>query len=289
MLSPMTHALSILTAAALLAWLPASLAHAAPSVLLEEMTWTEVRDALARGTTTILVPVGGTEQNGPHMALGKHNVRARLLAERIASRLGNALVAPVVAYVPEGAIEPPTQHMRYPGTISVSEEAFARTLEDAARSFRRHGFVDIVLIGEHGGYQGLLKRIAERLDAAWSRRAGGRPARVHYVPEYYQAAVAGHAKALRKRGYSVREIGEHAGLADTSLTLALEPRLVRKDKLTAAAAPDSGVRGEPARASAELGREAAELIVQATVDAIEKAVGAGRMQAKAQPPGSASK
>ena len=88
------------------------------------MTWTEVRDAIAAGRTTIIVPVGGTEQSGPHMALGKHNVRAQVLAGRIAAQLGNALVAPVVAYVPEGSIEPPTGHMRFPGTISVPRDAF---------------------------------------------------------------------------------------------------------------------------------------------------------------------
>ncbi|HZV92841.1 MAG TPA: creatininase family protein, partial [Caldimonas sp.] len=114
------------------------------------MTWTEVRDAIAAGRTTVIVPVGGTEQSGPHIALGKHNVRARLLAGRIARALGNALVAPVVAYVPEGSIDPPSGHMRFPGTISVSDAAFRGVLEGAARSLRRAGFRDIVLIGDHG-------------------------------------------------------------------------------------------------------------------------------------------
>src|SRR5882757_5361477 len=78
-------------------------AGAAPSAspYLEDLTWTELRDRVKAGTTTVLVPIGGTEQSGPHMALGKHNVRARVLAARIAQRLGNAVVAPVMAYVPE--------------------------------------------------------------------------------------------------------------------------------------------------------------------------------------------
>ena len=63
----------------------APLAAAAPaSVFLEELTWTEVRDALRDAKTTILIPVGGTEQNGPHVALGKHNVRVKALAGKIA-------------------------------------------------------------------------------------------------------------------------------------------------------------------------------------------------------------
>ena len=82
---------------AALAWLAWScIARAAP-VAIEQMTWPEVKQAVAEGKTTIIVPIGGTEQNGPHMVLGKHNVRAQVLAQRIATLLGNALVAPVVA------------------------------------------------------------------------------------------------------------------------------------------------------------------------------------------------
>ena len=77
-----------------------------------------MRDQIVAGKTTVIVPIGGTEQNGPHMVLGKHNVRVKALAGKIAQALGNALVAPVVAYVPEGSIEPPTAHMRFPGTIT---------------------------------------------------------------------------------------------------------------------------------------------------------------------------
>src|ERR1700759_4327991 len=128
-------------------------APAPATVLLDELTWTELRDEIKAGKTTIIVPVGGTEQSGPHIVLGKHNVRARVLAARIATSLGNALVAPVIAYVPEGAIDPPAGHMRFAGTISIPEAAFEATLEGAARSLRQAGFRDIVLIGDHGGYQ----------------------------------------------------------------------------------------------------------------------------------------
>ncbi|MBV8634488.1 MAG: creatininase family protein, partial [Burkholderiaceae bacterium] len=121
------------------------------SVFLEDLTWTELKQQVAAGKTTILIPIGGTEQSGPYMALGKHNVRARMLAQRIAEKLGNALVAPVIAYVPEGTVNPPTAHMRFPGTITVSDEVFEKTLESAARSFKLHGFRDVVFLGDHGG------------------------------------------------------------------------------------------------------------------------------------------
>src|SRR6266571_5002696 len=146
---------SALAAAAclLLTWVSGTFAQAPDTVFLEELTWPEVRDLIRAGKTTIILPTGGTEQNGPHMALGKHNTRVRVNAEAIARRLGNALVAPVLAYVPEGRVEPPTGHMRYAGTITLPDPWFEKVLEFAARSFKAHGFRDIVFIGDSGENQ----------------------------------------------------------------------------------------------------------------------------------------
>ena len=74
------------------------------TVFLDELTWMEVRDKIESGTSTVIVATAGTEQNGPHMVLGKHKFIIRHAADQIARRLGNALVAPVIAYVPEGGI-----------------------------------------------------------------------------------------------------------------------------------------------------------------------------------------
>lgn len=260
---------SALAGLLLAAVLAAAEAHAATSVMLEDLTWTEVRDSVAAGRTIAIVPIGATEQNGPHMALGKHNARVRLLAQRVAQSLGDAVVAPVVAYVPEGAIDPPSGHMKYPGTISVSSAAFAGVLEGAARSLRRAGFRDVVLLGDHGGYQGELKAVAARLDREWAKSG----ARVHAITAYYTVTETEYAQALGQRGIRPAEIGAHAGLGDTSLTLALAPELVRRDRLASPAARDAnGVRGDPARASAELGQIGVDLIVRRTTEAIRAAV-----------------
>jgi creatinine amidohydrolase len=240
-------------------------------VLLEELTWTEVRARVADGATTVILPVGGTEQSGPHMALGKHNLRAAALSAKIAAQLGNALVAPVIAYVPEGSIDPPSSHMRFPGTISIPVEVFERTLEAAALSFRQHGFRDIVLLGDHGGYQSTLRATAERLNRQWARSA----TRVHAIEAYYRAAEVSYPRALEQRGFRREEIGTHAGLADTSLTLALAPELVRAGMLEGNVkfGPAEGVYGgDPRRASAELGQIGVDLIVAETVAAIRGAV-----------------
>ena len=240
-----------------------SAAHAAETVFLEELTWTELRDQIHAGKTTVIVPIGGTEQNGSHMALGKHNFRVRYLSDKIARALGNALVAPVIAYVPEGALVPPTGHMRFPGTITVPEDAFDKILEYSARSFKLAGFRDIVFLGDHGSYQKDEKAVAERLNKEWAAQ----PARVHGVEEYYRASESEFGRLLASKGYREEEVGTHAGLADTSLTLAIDPRLVRTDRLQ----PRDGANGDPRRSSAELGQLGVDLIVTRTVDAIRKA------------------
>jgi YVTN family beta-propeller protein len=256
-----------LVAVVLLVAAPA-FAQAPKSVFLEELTWTEARDAIRAGTTTVIIPVGGTEQSGPDVALGKHNARVRVLAQRIAEALGNALVAPVVAYVPEGNLAPPSSHMRFPGTITVSHGAFVRTLESAARSFESHGFRNVVFLGDHGGYQGDLRRAAGRLNAAWA----GSGARAIVPPEYYAASSQGYARMLRERGYADAEIGTHAGLADTSLELAVAPQMVRLERLRSGPKPGpaEGVSGDPRRASAELGRLGVDAIVARTIEAIKR-------------------
>jgi creatinine amidohydrolase len=245
--------------------LHAPVLRAAPaSVYLQELSSTDVRDALSEGRRTIIIPVGGVEQNGAHMALGKHNFRVQALAGRIATELGNALVAPVVAYVPEGRVSPPTEHMRYAGTISVPEAAFKAVIDGAARSFAQHGFADIVILGDSGNYQAALQAVADALNRDWK----GGAARAHFIADYYLAAQSPFHQRLRERGLSDAQIGTHAGAADTALMLALDGSRVWPARMSP---PAAGVNGEPARASAELGQLGTDLIVQRSVAAIRKA------------------
>lgn len=234
------------------------------SVYVEDLTWTELRDRIAAGTTIVIIPIGGTEQNGPHMAIGKHNVRVRVLSGKIAGALGNAIVAPVLPYVPEGNIDPPSGHMRWPGTISVPEDSFEKTIEYAARSFKQHGFRDIVFLGDHGSTQKGEEAVAKKLDREWAAT----PVRVHAIVQYYEDSEAGFAKLLEKKGYPAGEVGTHAGLGDTSLTLAVAPELVRTDRLK----PGEGINGDPSRSSAKLGNLGVDAIVTRTVTAIRDAI-----------------
>jgi creatinine amidohydrolase len=107
--------------------------------------------------------------------------------------------------------------MRFPGTISVPEAAFETILESAARSFKQHGFRDIVVLGDHGGYQANEKTVANKLNREWTSSN----ARAHAMTQYYDAAQIGFAQILKDHGFTSSEIGTHAGLNDTSLMLAL--------------------------------------------------------------------
>ena len=242
----------------------ATLLFAQRSVYIEDLTWPEVQQAIQSGKTNAIIYTGSSEQNGPHMAIGKHNLRVKLLAGKIAAALGTALVAPVLAYVPEGEVDRPSGHLRFPGTITVPEDTFEKTIESAARSLQLHGFRDIVFLGDHGSTQTGEEAVARRLNRLWA----GKPARAHAVVEYYRASEAGFARLLESRGYPASEIGTHAGLADTALMMALDPALVRTDRLR----PGDGVNGDPHRATAELGALGVDLVVDETVAAIKQAV-----------------
>jgi creatinine amidohydrolase/Fe(II)-dependent formamide hydrolase-like protein len=229
------------------------------TVFLEELTWTEVRDAIQAGKTTVIIATGGTEQNGPHMVLGKHNLVVKHTAEQIDRRLGDALVAPVVAYVPEGELDPPTGHMRFSGTITLPNEYFMKLVEYAARSFRVHGFKDIVLIADSRGNNQGLKTVSEMLNKEWVNS----DIRVHFVSDYNMGN--GFREWLQSQGETEEDIGRHAGIG-TSQLMALDINLIRMDKR--AKGTDflpSGVMGDPTRASIRYGIKGLELKIEAAV------------------------
>ena len=238
------------------------------TVFIEEMTWTEVQEAIDRGATTVILPTAGTEQNGPHMVTGKHRYIIDEASNRIARELGDALVAPTVTYVPEGGVDPPSGHMRYAGTITLPNEFFMKLLEYAARSFRAHGFTDIAFIGDSGGNQRGMEAVAAMLNEEW----GGEGSRVHFIGDYY--ANNGFRDWLVEQGEVPDSIGGHAGISDTSILLYVEPRHIRQDKLAPGGGFEgSGVSGNPTRASAEYGEVGMRMRVDAAVRQIRAARG----------------
>ena len=251
------------------ALLPAVAAGAPPSVFIEELTWPEVREAIAAGVNTAIYYAGSTEQNGPHMVTGKHNFVARHVAGRIAMTLGNALVYPVMPFAPTGDAATKSGHMRFPGSVSVSDETFAAVARDVAASARAAGFSRIVLMGDHGGGQQVLEKVAAALDREWT----GQGTRVHYIPDVYFAVERRVREYLAARGMSV---GAHAGIPDTSELMFLDRGglWIRTDKLQAGDG-SNGVDGDPRRASAEMGRLFIDFKVDAAVGQIRKITAAG--------------
>ena len=235
------------------------------SVNLQDLTWTEVARALEQGYDTAIVPTGGTEQNGPHVILGKHNYVIAAAAELIAKELGNTLVAPVIAYVPEGTYgDEPSLHMRFPGTISVREEVFAALLEDTARSLATHGFQRIIFIGDSAWNQPAQQSTAVALSQEWANRG----IRVLQISDYY--AANGQTEWLREQGYSLDQIGQHAAMRDTSEVLAVNPGGVRRRFVPPPEDMVAGFDGAPSLATKAIGDRMIALKVQAALRQIAR-------------------
>jgi creatinine amidohydrolase len=232
--------------------------HAPDTVFIDELTWEETRDALKAGKRTAIIPTGGTEKNGYHMVLGKHNYVVTHAANLMARRLGNTLVAPVIQYVPEG--DPDRQN---PGAISLPSPAYDTLLDAAARSLKAHGFNEILFIGDSGGNQAGMNAVATKLNEEWAS-AG---AKVYALTDYYEGG-RDHYRAwmLAAFGYDDTIVGSHAGISDTSQMLHVHPAGVRKTQITPWGGPkDSGVTGDPVKATAEIGRMGIEFKVNAAI------------------------
>ncbi len=237
------------------------------TVFIEEMTWMEVRDALKEKKTTVLIPTGGVEENGPYVITGKHNYIMRATSEAIARKLGDALIAPIVPFVPEGAIDPPTGHMKYPGTISLREGTYERLLTDICSCFRTHGFREIVLIGDSGGNQKGMKAVAAALNKSW---ADGKT-RIHFIPEYYDHEAVD--EWLAAQGIKEIDEGFHDSFAVSATLAAVDPTLIRaKQRQAAKKFSINGVELAPLDKTVEWGKKIIEYRAEATVKAIRKAI-----------------
>lgn len=237
------------------------------SVHLEELTWTELQALIKKGHRSVIIPTGGTEQNGPHMVLGKHNYIIRYTSERVAREMGQTLVAPVIAYVPEGETDPPTAHMKFSGTISVSEELFAGLLEQSARSLKVHGFETIYFMGDSSWNQGPQAKVAEKLNKEWAKEK----VRVYHLGDYYSRN--GQKEWLESKGESQENIGGHAGIRDTSELMVVQPQGLRPSQFElhgGSQFSETGVHGDPRRASKQRGQKLLQLKVYAACRQIRR-------------------
>ncbi len=245
--------------------------EASDSVWIEELTYIEVRDRIADGNTTVIISTGGIEQSGPYLTTGKHNVILRSLCPAIAHDLGNALCAPVVGFVPEGNLDPPSGSMRFPGSITVRDETYHALLSDIAESMKVHGFKDIVLIGDSGGNQRGMTAVAEELNKRWA--GSGVTARdviEFYTPgweetEKYTEEVLGVTES--------KSDGHHDDIWVTAMMMVTDPSSVRyHERVEAQLASINGIDIAPMEDTIELGKKMVAFRAEYTANAIRAAI-----------------
>ncbi|MGI9628720.1 MAG: creatininase family protein [Longimicrobiales bacterium] len=237
------------------------------SVWIEELTWMEIRDAMADGKTTAIISTGGIEQNGPYLAMGKHNYVLAGACEGIARELGNALCAPIIKLVPEGGIAEPTGHMRYPGTISLQEETFKAVLDDVASSLAAHGFEHIIFIGDSGGNQRGMEAVAASLNERWT------DATAHFIGEFYEYEKVFTYMDAELGIKEPTNDGIHDDFVITAMMLAQDPMTVRHaQRVKAGKATINGLSIEDADETAKIGTKLLQYRVDHTVKAIRAAL-----------------
>lgn len=231
--------------------------------VLGAAAWPELEGGAPR---ILAVPLGATEQHGPHLPLGTDTLVAEALASGLAAARADVVVAPALPYGSSG------EHGAFPGTLSIGQEVTELVVVELVRS--ADAFAGVVLVSAHGGNAAPLRRAASRLSSEGRRvLAWEPPART----------VAG---AVGNGGPPAGDA--HAGRVETSVTLALRPDLVNREAAerprprpvplpdlletlrsvgVRPVAPD-GVLGNPRGASAEEGRAILDALVADLVDAV---------------------
>ncbi len=246
-------------------------------VLLERLTWVEVREALEKRYDRVLIMVGSVEQHGPHLPLGTDTVLGYSWGEDVARSLGRTLVAPVVR--PGYS----SHHLGFPGTLTCSEETLLAVLADTCRSLSESGFRKLILHCSHGGNWPVVYRGAERLQQA----VGGHAEIVIPTEQEVQEAEDAVYAFLAEEGIAFREAGVHAGLRETAYMLWVAGEMVRRDTISDGWAEDgmlqrlaqvdrieqlspSGILGQPRRATRDLGRRLNRLTVKLYSETISR-------------------
>lgn len=191
-------------------------------LILEEMTWPDVRQALADGWVTVVAAVGAVEQHGPHLPLLVDAARGDRLAREVARRLGGAVVAPTIRV---GCSE---HHMDFPGTISLRDDTLEALCTDYVTSFARHGFRRVCFVPSHGGNFAPLAKMRKRLQAA-----AGKACTVQAYTDL-EGFVAAWRDAVAKAAPGLeRRVGGHADIAESSEMLCIRPDLVHRERAEA--------------------------------------------------------
>ncbi len=242
---------------------PAWCQNQAPSVWMEDLTWVELKARLDAGAKAVILPTGGVEQNGPYIALGKHNRVVAYAAQEIATSMGNTLIAPVVKLVPQGDLAKPAGNLLFPGTLSLREDTFERVLSDTVLSLAYAGFQSIYLLGDHGLSQSAQSLVATRM----TELLKAANVKVWHISAFYQPEM--EASYLASQGIAKEVQGEHAGVADTAQIRTVTPSFVRQIQKPTQNASATGFSGRPELATPELGLALLKLRIDAAIEQIK--------------------
>lgn len=232
------------------------------SVKLENFTWPELADAIENGVNTVIIPLGATEQHGPHLPLNTDTRLATAIAERVAKRLERTLVAPAIP------IGPSTEHAGFPGTISITPKTLERLVQEQVASFAEQGFGRIVLLPGHGGSFPIIETaypdLVEETDAEIVA--------ITELNRYVNLLKTG----LEAAGIDIDEPAPHAGASETAMLLAVAPEAVRDERPTGHTGSvslaklfsegvetyaENGVLGDAREATVEAGKTVLEVLV----------------------------
>lgn len=252
-------------------------ASAQTSLLIEELTWEEIKAAIDSGTDTAIITIGATEQHGPQIAVSSDSFTGDYLAQEVAKRAGNTLITPNIRV----GVSP--HHLYFPGTISVRSEVIADLVIEYVHSLAWHGFRHIVIIPTHGGNFATVAEAGRRLTLLYP-----------YLNIMAFTDVEGYINALKsaseRAGVSAEVAGSHAGMSETAMALANRPDLVRMDRASTGFMGDAygagdkmnlegtpavspiGVLGDPTVATEEAGK----IYLQALADLLTDFVQTGR-------------
>ena len=232
------------------------------SVWVEELTWMEVRDAMKAGKTTAIIAAGSTEQNGPYVPTGKHVYVLRATVDAIARTLGNALIAPVIPFEPGST-------STTPGTLQVRPETYEALVEDEAEGLKANGFAHVVLLGDSGGNQRGLERVAKKLSAAWA----GSGTTIHFIPEYYASWEAADGAWASLGVPKTMDEGIHDDYSVNAIIATVDPAKIRFDERRGAG--KASINGQtllPLDTTVANGKKLVAIRANLAVEAIRKAL-----------------
>lgn len=188
-------------------------------LLIERMTWPEVRSIIEKGFTSVVIACGAIEQHGPHLPLNMDTMHGDELAREIALYMGHTLVAPTIRI---GLSE---EHIDFAGTITLAPETFRMICLDYCKSLARHGFRQICLVPSHGGN---FKPLADMLHDL--REAVGPGIQIDAFTDM-TAVLKMWKRVIKEENGPEDHVGGHADIAESSIMLAIAPDSVRKTKV----------------------------------------------------------